>query len=306
MIDLMLKDVPKEFADKLLNNQFVEVVTRDANKRFDQFKKLIVQEAKNTQNKGNDNALGIVMDAVNLAATIACTIIICNKLNEMDHQLDEIKKELGKIKDVQIKTTILPSDAKLVEDYKIYARRMEKGDFISREEMLEFIRNCNRNINELYLVSSDVSFGAIQSEIFILLPMMCNFIMLYYQKYYSTEDGKHELHEDWIHTIDKLKSKEFLAQVQDYLFIDKHQRNKDVNEYLACQVKIVSEFKQQIEQLIEDLKTCEGVEGYAEAMKWSRQYAAQQAKAIRAELESKYGTERAGQIVDRAMRACEI
>ena len=305
-VDLTLKNIPEDIAKRILSDKRAEVVLRDGKKRYDLMRKYAVAMTKETKPQINPeifSKLNVALTAVNIAATIACTVIICNKLNTMNKQLNEIQKELEEIKDTQLKTTVLPANAKLVEDYKLNGRKMEKGGQIPKEEMLEFIRDCNRNINTLLSVEDNVKMDAILGEIFVLLPMMCNYILLYYRTYYTSDEGTNALHEDWIHTLDALMSDEFMERIQDYLFIEKGYTNQDVNEYLSCQRHVVSEFKQRIEQLVDDLNICEGVEGYEEAMLWSRQYAEQQAKSYGTELEKEYGPEKTEEIMNQAMQA---
>ena len=91
-----------------------------------------------------------------------------------------------------------------------------------------------------------------------------------------------------------------MQQIQDYLFITKQQTNRQVNEYLDCQKLLLLGYKQEIEQLANDLAACGGNKDYNEAMKWTIQYAKQQAKGIKTELASQYGEEMAQKIIEPA------
>ena len=78
--------------------------------------------------------------------------------------------------------------------------------------------------------------------------------------------------------------------------------NRETNEFINTQRAVVTCYKQKVEQLLADLETCEGTEGYEEAMRWSRQYAAQQAKAVQEELEDEYGAENAQPVMKKMMQ----
>jgi hypothetical protein len=129
--------------------------------------------------------------------------------------------------------------------------------------------------------------------------------VLYYERHYDPEHERHVLHGDWMVIFEMLSSEEFMDQVQDYLFIEKRMPNRQVNEYLAYCRRIVCGFHKKIENLLEDLKDCGSKEDYQEAMQWSRQFAAQQAKAEQKELEEQYGPEKAKEILEQAMEAAE-
>lgn len=303
-MNLMLENVPQELVKYLTNKKFAEVAVRDGKKRFQHFYKLAVNKVKETKSTANTammSTFGIAMEAANLLATIVGTVIICDKLNNMSKQLDEIRKGLEQLKDIQLKTTVLQSDILLVENYKIYSDNLKKGIPIPKKEMITFIRDCNRNINLWASINEETNLETVLGEIFVLLPMMCNYILLYYKTYYSAEEGLYVLHDEWIYTLEKLSSDEFMNKIQDYFFIDKCMTNKEVNQYLVNHRYIIAEYKQQIEQLAEDLKTCGSVEEYEEAMQWSRQYALQQMKACQPQLEEEYGKEKAEEIMTAAM-----
>ncbi len=309
MVDLMLKDVPEEFAKELLNQRNAEVAFRNGKKRFESFKKFAVQiadEQKNVQaNMAMLSKLNIALAAANMVATIACAVVICNKLNKIDQKLDGMQKELGDLKDINFETQIANPCRMLIGDYKIITDSLEKKKPVSEDEMVALIRGCQNYLVSLYNLRGKLPMDPVLSLIFTLLPIYTNCIMLYYQRFYDVKQDKHTLHDDWMFVYEMLLSDGFLCEVQDYMFIDKRHTNREVNEYLICQRQIVQDYKEKIDELLADLNDCEGIEGYEDAMKWSRQYAAQQAKAVQAELESKYGAEKAGQIMDQAMQVIE-
>ena len=304
MVDLMFKNIPEELAKRILEAGKGELAFRKGNQRFEMMKKYAVQLVKNNKSQFNPEVfskLNVALAAVNVAATVISTIIICNKLNRMGDQLNEIRKGLEDIKDLQLRTTVLQADTKLTEEYKLNSRRIEKGEKIPKDEMLDFIRECNRNIGTLYTSRNEANLDTILGEIFILLPMMYSYIMLYYQTYYTPEEGANVLHEDWVRTLDNLASDEFMNEIQDYMFLEKGLSNRDVNEYLFTQRRIVAEYRNRITQLLSDLNDFGSTEGYQDAMQWSRQYAAQQAKALQTELEAEYGEEKAKEVMAQVM-----
>ena len=306
-MDLILENVPKALADRLMNKKYAEVAFRDAKKRFEQIPKIAIKAAKNNEAKLNNLAvmgkLQIALQVANIATTVACTVIICNKLNKIDQKLNDIQKDIADIKDIDFELQIAHPCRTLIGDYKMITDRLRKGQIVSETEWVTLIRGCQNYIMSLYNLRDKMPLDPILTLIFILLPILTNSIMLYYRHYYDVNQGKHILHDEWTTVYDLLLSEEFENEVQDFLFIEKRMTNKPVMEYLAYQRKIVEDNKQQINQLVEDLDTCEGIEGYNEAMLLSRQYAEQQAKSYETELEKEYGPEKTEEIMNQAMQA---
>ena len=307
MVNLMIENVSEEYAQQLLNQKNAEVIFRDAKKRFTKFKKYAIKladEQKNTHvNSEINDKLNIALSAANIVATIVCAVIICDKLNKINQKLDNMQKEIGDLKDINFETQIANPCRLLIGDYKVIADRLKKEKTVSQEELIGLIRGCQSYLVSLYNLREKLSVDPVLSLIFALLPIYTNTIMLYYQRFYDINQEKHALHDDWMHVYDMLLSEDFIRDIQDYMFIDKRHTNREVNEYMMYQKLIVAEYKEQIEQLLEDLESCGGIEEYEDAMRWSRQYAAQQAKTVQAELEAEYGRDKAKEIIEQAMLA---
>ena len=308
-----------ELAKNAKSDGFIEVVMRDGKKRFKKYLKLPINELVdkdnnpldaldkllNTKNLANLGKFNIALDALNMVATIASTIIICSELSSIRDQVDELKDSVDKLKDMQFEVDIARPCREMLDEYKIISNKLERNSSVSEGELVKLIRDLNSYLITLYNLRDKCDLHAVLDMIFSLLPVYSNCIMIYYEKFYDAEQERHPLHDSWMSVYDKLSSYSFIDQVQDYMFIDQHQTNAQVNEYLNCQRLIVSGFKNNINQLLEDLKACEGIDGYNEAIRWSRQYAQQQAKAIQADLENRYGFEKAKEMMEPIIReAC--
>ncbi len=337
-MDLLLENVPEELAKQLLDKDFAEVAVRNAKQRFKEFFKFAVKQVEKSADKKkigekihkvvkqkdllnmkemannlnqmfnvlqNTQILGILssaLSAAGLVATIAGIAIICDQLNGIDKKLDDIKKNINDHKKMNFETDINKPCRMLVADYKLIGKKIEDGDPVTEKEVSTLIRDCHEYIITLYNLRDVCSLDAVLGLIFTLLPIFANCILIYYNRFYDHDRGVHALHNDWMNTFDLLGDESFLHQIQDYMFIDLHQTNRQVNEYIDCQKMILFSYKQKIEQLIEDLEACKGLEGYNAAMQWSRQYAAQQARVVQADLETRYGKEEAQNIMAQALQ----
>ena len=319
MLAEQLIRIPAELAKEANGKGFIEVVIRDAKKRFEKFLKLPIEELEKEKNafqpdqlgmlfKNNAAALGklnVAFGALNMVATIASTVIICQELDKIKGQIDDLKSSVEKLAEMNFEIQIARPCRDMLAEYKLLSNKLEKNKPISEGDLVQLIRGLNNYLITLYNLKDKCDLDAVLNLIFSLLPVYSNCIMIYYEHFYNSDEKRHPLHEDWMSVFDRLSNYAFVDQIQDHMFIDQRQTNAQVNEYLKCQRLIVSGFRGKIEQLLADLEACDGVEGYNEAIRWSRQYAQQQAKTIQADLEARYGFEAAREMMAPVIReAC--
>ena len=302
--DLKIKwvdEVKEETFDQDAIRKLIRNPLRDMEK-LDKILPKLDQIFKPFQNPEILAILNTALSAANLVATVTGTIIICNKLNSIDHRLDEIQKQISDTKEINYEMQIAKPCRKLVDDYKLLMPALSKGIPISEDKLNNLIRGCKDYIISIYNLRNNLSLDAALTLIFLLLPILTNCIMVYYQHFYDPTQDKHPLHDSCMSVFDLLSEPAFINQIQDYLFIDMHEKSRQVNTYLDCHRLIVYSYKKKIEQLLEDMKTCGTKEEYQEAILWTKQYVAQQVRVIQAELESKVGAEKAKTLVEQVMK----
>lgn len=244
--------------------------------------------------------LNTALSASTLIATVAGMVIICNKLDGIDRKLGELADSVREHKELNIETDIASPCRELVKDYKIISTDLNRKKPVEKKEVENLIRGCQKYLEILYRQRKTLPMDQLLGLMFSLIPVFANSIMIYDLLFYDQEQGKYALHDECIWIFDNLLSDDFMQQIQDYLFITKKQTNRQVNEYLDCQKLLLLGYKQEIEQLVNDLATCGGNQKYNEAMKWTIQYAKQQAKGIQTELAYQYGEELAQRIIEPA------
>lgn len=295
----------KEVKEKTIDQNMIRHLVRTADRnsaRLNQIIPKLDQIFRPLQNLQILSILNTALSAANLVATVAGMVIICNKLNNIDHKLDEIQKEIAAVKEINFEMQIANPCRKLVDDYKLLTPALSKGKPVSEEKLINLIRDCKEYIISIYRLRNSLPLDSVLSLIFMLVPIMANCMMVYYRRFYDPNQEKHPLHDSWMSVFDLLSDPGFIDQIQDYMFMEKNIPNQQVNEYLDCQRLIVYSYKTQIEQLLADLKTCGSKEDYDDAMLWARQYVAQQARVVQAELESKIGHERAKEYVEQVIQ----
>ena len=292
-----------EVKDKSIDQNTIRLVVRNMNKnnaKLDQIIPKLDQIFVPLQNLQILSVLNTALAAANLVATVAGMVVICNKLNSMDHKLDAIQKEIAAVQNFNNEMQINNPCSKMIDDYKMLEAALKRGKPVPEAKIEELINNCKVYINSIYNLQDSLSMDSALSMMFTLLPIMANCIMIYYRQFYDPDQGAHPLHDGWMKVFDNLSAPEFMDRIQDYLFIEKNMTNRQVNEYLDCQRLLIYSYRTRIEELLADLKACGNKEAYDDVMIWCKQYVAQQAKTVQAELESKIGAERAKVYIDQA------
>ena len=297
--------VSEDVAKRLMDDGVAEVALRDSKKRFEPFVKMLPKKVNPQKTDGGGNEalkkLQGAMQVINLAATIASTVIICGKLNMIDSQLDEMRKDTADLKDINFELQLANPCRELISNYKVLSDQLRRGKIVSSAELLTQIRKCRSYLVSLHQLCDKLPMEPVLELIFTLLPMYANYICVYYRQAYDDLQGKHVLHDEWMNVFTLLNSESFLNRIQDDMFTAQFKSNRDINEYLAYHTMIVDTLKQEIEQELEDIETCGGEAGYDAAMQWSRQYVAQQAKVKQSELESQFGPEKAREMINQAL-----
>ena len=237
----------------------------------------------------------MAMSAANLAATIKGFKEINERLDHIEAQLSEIKEEIDKVQATNFELQIAKPCRSIISKYKDLSMLYQDGKPISDSELIALLDESKEFIISMY------NLWIALRIIFMMFPVFANCILIYYHRFYDPNKHIHNRHSEWMEVFDLLSAPKFIDEIQDDLFIDQRKTNKEVNEYLDCQRSIVYGYKLKIEELLEDLKTCGNAAIYDDAMRWSRQYVAQQAKAIQAELVLKVGAEKAQEIIKQAM-----
>lgn len=333
----LVMEVPEEIVKKY-NGETIEFFKRKAESKYDKFVKTVVREfdpAKDEPlspvrpNVMNPNQvrkifpkldqvfgtlknvqilsiLNLAMSAANLAATIKGFQEINCRLDNIEAQLSEIKKGVDNVQKTNFELQIAQKCRSIVSRYKDLSVLFEKGKPISEKELIALIDDSKEFIISMYNLRNVYTLQVALKIIFMLFPVLANSILIYYQRFYDPNQQEHNRHSEWMEVFDLLSAPQFIDEIQDYMFIELRKTNKEVNEYMDCQRSVVYGFRLKIEDLLADLKVCGSMEVYDEAMQWSRQYTAQQARSKEAELEKQIGAERAKELVEQAMQEAMI
>ena len=244
--------------------------------------------------------VGTALSALNLAATITSTAIICQKLDKLSTKLDKLTQSVESIKRIQLESGILKPCRALIQEYKVFSSDAEKGKPVSEEKLLDAIKKCHMCLVSAFELRTEFSLEAMLEIINGLLPAFANMIMLYDQNFYHQEKSVHVLHQDWISFFDGLSNDQFLSEIQAELFLNQQMHNIDVNRALEIQTLAAQGWKVNIQMTLEELKACDSKEEYQQMQGLTNQYVMLYAQQLQTELEAVLGQEEAERIMSAA------
>ncbi len=252
------------------------------------------------------SVLNLAMSAANLAATIKGFQEINVRLDHIEAQLSAIRQGIDDAKTIDYEMQIAKPCRSIVSQYKDISALYQKEKPISENGLISLLDESKEFIISMYNLRGVYSLQVALQIIFMMFPVFANCILMYYHRFYDANQHMHNRHSEWMEIFDLLSEPRFIEEIQDNLFITQRKTNKEVNEYLDCQRSIVYGYKLKIEDLLEDLKTCGSVKVYDEAMQWSRQFAAQQAVKMEADLIREHGGAKTRAVMRQVMQEIEV
>lgn len=285
-----LEELAKMFGDNF------EIVVRRKDAKFDEFFKVVIgksekltddeslkklyKQSKSLLKKTNkaSNAInsikGItmftsVMGVMNLCATTAGFIIVCDKLDQISSQIQNI---MDTMKDINQGETMYKFDL-VIEEHKALLDGKDGGKPFTEDKYLELIKNENALLKLLYKIfCNETSSNRLEilQSILALSCMMAvaieDFDTLYRYKY-TDKKSLYNGHDGWMATFDLLLSKEFKEKLQDFFFIDEDKSQYETDLLVEGLTDRIDEAKQSIKNNIELLKILETKQKYIDAMK---------------------------------------
>ena len=244
--------------------------------------------------------LNTSLTAVNIATTVVSTVIICEKLSNMDKKLDRIEKRVNNIEEAFFESQIKSPCRAIIKEYKVAVDELGKGKKYSEKEILATINQCHDILISVYNLRDNFAMPDFLELIYDMLPVFTELVVLYYQYYYNEQDGKYVLHDDWMKIYDLVDSKAFYEMIEDYLIIEDGASNSQVNEIIDCHRLIAIQLRRKIEQTLDDLRKCESAEEYREILSYIEDSVTAQKIMVENELREKLGDEEAQQIIEKA------
>lgn len=240
---MTLEDLRKKFG-----NSF-EVVMRMKDGKYQEFTKVLLGKAKDSSseqavkklykqgtkllkttqkmNKTINTIQGLelfnsVMGVMNLCSTTVGFIIVCQKLNKISDQVQEV---MDTVKEIHHAETMFKFD-NVIEEHTKMLDGKEGGITFTEEKYLDLIIKENTLLKLLYKIFCDETSSnrmEILEAIIALSTMMsvaiCDYDTIYR---YEHKDKKslYSGHGAWMETYNMLLDDEFIGGLQDFFFID--------------------------------------------------------------------------------------
>lgn len=284
----------EELQAKFGNN--FEIVVRMKDGKYKEFTKVLLAKAKDSSNeeaikkicKQTTNLLkntekmnkaintikglevfNSVIGVMNLCSTTAGFIIVCQKLNKISEQVQNV---MNTIKDIYHGETMYKFD-NVIEEHTKMLDGKEGGIAFTEKDYLDLIIKENTLVKLLYKIFCDETSSnrmEILEAIIALSSMMAVAICEYDSIYRYEHKEKKSLfsgHDAWMETYNMILNSEFVKSLQDFFFI-----NEDLTQYETdILVEGVTErfemAKEAIEVKDEFLKLIDTKEEYDNAIK---------------------------------------
>ena len=274
----------KEQFQRFLNeDNIMEIVVRQKNKRFKKFYKVTFEDlfnnaeeraAEKVVNAVKENSelmqkslnvvknleevenLGIILTSLDVVSTWASFAILYEKLNAMEDEIvgaiQEVQQTLNKSTELHIKTEY----NKVISDYQDMLDCRKKQKPYSEEQMRMLV-------DSLYVVL-DMVMESLKSDLihnkdnmilslFMLLSMYTTSLLFFDEQYYfnykdilSGDEVWHTSHNKWVSLYDTLTQSWFIELLQDHGIFDLHLNLNQMDIYYKEMVEQILDQKQDI------------------------------------------------------------
>ncbi len=287
---MSLEDLRKKFG-----NSF-EIVVRMKDGKYKEFTKVLLGKAKDSSNEQaikqickqgkkllkNTEKISKAINTVqsmevfnsiigitNLCATAAGFVVVCQKLNKIS---DQVQNVMNTVKDIHHEETILKFD-KIIEDHTEMLDSKDGGAVFTEEKYLNLIKEENTLLKFLYKIFCDETSSnrlEILEAIIALSSMMAVAICDYDTIYRYAHIDKKSLytgHDAWMETYNMLLSPAFICGLQDFFFIDEDRTQYETDILVEGVKERIENAKETINLKDEFLKLVETKEEYDNAIK---------------------------------------
>lgn len=257
----------------------IEIVTRDKGKKLKAFFKVAIDKAqageteakmdavlsllsKNTQLGEKSiqmlqgitklSSLGLVLDGLNLCATLAGFAMMSKKLDGMSAQIDQVVQAVKEAEGIRTEFEF----RKVLSWHSDMLDCRKKQKYYSEEKMRELVDAEYNTLGLLIRVFSSSVADDRESLLFSILSlasMLTVSIKFFDELYYFNNrdaigngDIWHLSHEEWVSVFDKLISVSFIEMVQDLGFFEKGLNTVENDWFYFSFLKQIKSLRQEI------------------------------------------------------------
>lgn len=214
-VKIFLNELEGDSKDKVLNK---------ISKQSTQILKATKSMQINIKTVKNLQMISSFIGAANLCSTVAGFVIVCNKLNGISDQIQNVMSEFKKAHEEE---TLYKFD-RVLEDHKAMLDGKEGGLLFSEEQYRNLISEEYTVLKQLYKsFMNETCENQLQilQVIVELSSMMSCAIQNYDVVYWYNHQEKKSFfvgHDSWIEMYNSLLSEDFLEKVQDLFFINEN------------------------------------------------------------------------------------
>ena len=202
----------------------------------------------------------------NLAVDIAGFIVVNDKLNILNSEVQLVANNINKIANVQ-KNEKISDCQKLIMRFNSMSAKMQTEDVVNLDDLENLIIDMRAYISEMILNLHDEALGTerVLQIIFSLLPAYTLLFGEFTKRYYYEKKRLPANYEMFLNLYDELEEVNFRTKLHDYYFLDQKMHSQEVLDILNAQTLLELNGRVQIEDqssMLQILKTRENVEAF--------------------------------------------
>ena len=202
----------------------------------------------------------------NLAVDVAGFIVVNDKLNTLNSEVQLVANNINRIANVQ-KNEKLSDCQKLIMRFNSMSAKIQSGDVFNLDDLESLIIDMRAYISEMILNLHDEALGTelVLKIIFSLLPAYTLLFGEFTRRYYYEKHNLPANYEMFLKLYDELESVNFRGKLHDYYFLDCKMHSQEVLDVLNTQTLLGLNGKVQIQDqtsMLQMLGTKEKVEAF--------------------------------------------
>lgn len=202
----------------------------------------------------------------NLAVDVAGFIVVNDKLNVLNSEVQLVANNINKIANVQ-KNEKISDCQKLIMRFNSMSSKIQSGDEVNLDDLENLIIDMRAYISEMILNLHDESLGSelVLKIIFSLLPAYTLLFGEFTKRHYYEKLCLPANYDMFLKLYDELEEENFKEKLHDYYFLDQKMHSQEVLDALNAQTLIGLNGKVQIEDqssMLQMLETKEKVEAF--------------------------------------------
>lgn len=203
----------------------------------------------------NISYLNAGLSLANTAVDVAGFIIVTEKLNVLNTEVQVVANKISKMANVQ-KNERIGTCQKLIMQCNAMAAKIKDGEDVDLDKLQELLIDLRAFISEMIMDLHDEALGEslVLRMVFTLMPAYTSLFNEFLRRYYFQKKAVPVNYEMFMSLYEELENESFIERLQDYYFLEEKLHGADVLDVLNAQTLIGLNGMVQIEDQLFVLK----------------------------------------------------